>query len=78
MLAAVNALDLSTQRADDALIDAAIDELDRVMNGCEPGDEVPSFTAEAMFKMRAIIRKLLDVGCTRPSAALTLAHPSRA
>lgn len=44
---------------ENTLIDATIDELDRVMNACEPGDAVPDFTADCMVKMRFILRKLI-------------------
>lgn len=46
----------------DSQIDATINDLDRVMNGCEPDDVVPEFTADCMAAMRAIIRKLVDRG----------------
>ena len=62
----------------DSQIDNTINGLDRVMNGCEPGDDVPPFMADCMVEMRAIIRKLLDAGGTRPGVDLTMAHPSLA
>lgn len=43
----------------DSHIDNVINELDHVMNGCEPGDDVPPFTDDCMVKMRAIIRRLI-------------------
>lgn len=57
----------------DSQIDATINDLDRVMNGCEPGDVVPEFTADCMVKMRAVIRKMVAGG---GGAALTQIHPS--
>lgn len=42
------------------VIDAAIYEIDSVMNGgVEPGTEVPEFLPEVMEELRAIVRKLL-------------------
>lgn len=43
----------------DTQLDATIDELDRAMNACEPGDEVPPFMDDCMVQMRAILRRLL-------------------
>jgi hypothetical protein len=53
----------ATQNAiNDTQLDTAINELDRAMNACEPGDEVPEFTDDCMVKMRAILRKLVASG----------------
>ncbi len=43
----------------DSQINDTINDLDRVMNGCEPGDDVPPFTDDCMIKMRAFIRELI-------------------
>lgn len=46
--------------ADNALIDAAIMQIDAVMNGATAGAvELPAFEECLMGEMRAIIRKLL-------------------
>ena len=50
---------------DDTVLDATIDALDRVMNGCEPSDEVPPFIAERQLEMRVILRKLIARELTR-------------
>lgn len=43
----------------DSQIDAAIMEIDAVMNGFEPGDVVAEFLPVPTEKMRAIIRKMI-------------------
>jgi hypothetical protein len=44
----------------DAEIDAAIYEIDAVMNDVSPGTEVPPFLLEYLVKMRAVIRNLYE------------------